>query len=308
MIEHLFDLLHTVGRRRSARPSSTAARVGGDAFDHFGRAGDDLADGCGRGRSARLPSGCGCGGWCTWRRRRPARPGPPRVRGSPPGGVYQAADLDQRAGDERGARVVAIAQPVGGAGGQRDHVLQRAAQLDADEVASTCRRETSGRAAGPETSRQRTGRRTRPRPPSGSAAPDLFGVRRPGQHRDAFGSCASSSAITSDSRCSDGARGPWSRAAPACQARGAARTSRAVSRAAREIGTSMHRSRAVQTRPRATWSGETGGGNVTPGRYTRFSRGGFDLRRQARRADTTIGPRGRRCRAAPPAPSPNRQR
>ena len=33
-----------------------------------------------------------------------------------------------------GARVVAEAEPVGGAGGDRDHVLERAAELDADHV------------------------------------------------------------------------------------------------------------------------------------------------------------------------------
>ena len=46
----------------------------------------------------------------------------------------EARDLGQAARDERGARVVAEAEAVGDAGGDRHHVLHRAADLDADQV------------------------------------------------------------------------------------------------------------------------------------------------------------------------------
>ena len=50
------------------------------------------------------------------------------------GGARQPRDLGQAARDERGERVVPEAQPFDHAGGDRDDVLQRAADLDADDV------------------------------------------------------------------------------------------------------------------------------------------------------------------------------
>ena len=46
----------------------------------------------------------------------------------------EARDLGQAARDERGARVVTEPEAVGDAGGDRHHVLHRAADLDADKV------------------------------------------------------------------------------------------------------------------------------------------------------------------------------
>ena len=51
----------------------------------------------------------------------------------------EARDLGEAARDERGARVVAEAEPVDRAGGDRDDVLQRAAALDADDVVARVR-------------------------------------------------------------------------------------------------------------------------------------------------------------------------
>ena len=45
--------------------------------------------------------------------------------------------LDQPARDQRRLRVVAEAEPVDAAGGERDHVLRGGAQLDADQVVFT---------------------------------------------------------------------------------------------------------------------------------------------------------------------------
>ncbi len=46
----------------------------------------------------------------------------------------QARDFGEAAGDERGDGVVAQTEPVADAGGDGDHVLQRAAEFDADDV------------------------------------------------------------------------------------------------------------------------------------------------------------------------------
>ena len=43
-------------------------------------------------------------------------------------------ELGEPAGDERGLRVVAVAEAVGDPGGDRDHVLERAGDLTADDV------------------------------------------------------------------------------------------------------------------------------------------------------------------------------
>ena len=55
-----------------------------------------------------------------------------RVR---PGGDPEPGHLGQAAGHQAGLAVVAEAELLGGAGGDREDVLERAAQLDADEVA-----------------------------------------------------------------------------------------------------------------------------------------------------------------------------
>ena len=62
----------------------------------------------------------------------PARPA--SVSRSPADRHRQPRHLGQAAGDERGQRVVAEAEAVDDAGGDGDHVLQRAAELDADHV------------------------------------------------------------------------------------------------------------------------------------------------------------------------------
>ena len=56
------------------------------------------------------------------------RVAPPAFRARKP------RDFDQAARDERRHRVVAEAEPLDHAGGDRDHVLQRAADLDAGDV------------------------------------------------------------------------------------------------------------------------------------------------------------------------------
>ena len=106
----------------------------------------------------------------------------------------EAGDLGQAAGDERGARVVTEAEAVADAGGDRHHILHRAADLDADEVGAVvhahapavqqCRRlaRESGIAGG---ERQR----------AGQAARHLFGKRRAGQ---GAATCAGSQRLLDD--------------------------------------------------------------------------------------------------------------
>ena len=54
-------------------------------------------------------------------------------------------DLGDAAGDQAGARVETKAKALGRAGGDRDHVLERAADLDADEVFGGVNAKTIGR-------------------------------------------------------------------------------------------------------------------------------------------------------------------
>ena len=59
---------------------------------------------------------------------------PARVSGEPPARHREPRDLGEAARDERRARVVAEAEAVDRARRDGDHVLQRAAALDADDV------------------------------------------------------------------------------------------------------------------------------------------------------------------------------
>ena len=56
------------------------------------------------------------------------------MSGSRAGGLAEPRHLGEPARDQRRLRVVAEPEPVDAAGGERDHVLRRRAQLDADEV------------------------------------------------------------------------------------------------------------------------------------------------------------------------------
>ena len=62
----------------------------------------------------------------------PARPA--KVSCSPPMRDAEAGELGEAAGDDRGAGVVAGAEPVGHARRDGDHVLQHPAELAADDV------------------------------------------------------------------------------------------------------------------------------------------------------------------------------
>ena len=95
----------------------------------------------------------------------------------------QARDLDEAAGDERGHRVVAEAEALDDARGDRDDVLQRAADLDAGDVVGRVepqRRPAElllDEARGVGGRRRHDDRRRQP-------GRDLGRERRPGQHRD----------------------------------------------------------------------------------------------------------------------------
>ena len=59
---------------------------------------------------------------------------PANVSGSPPSATPSRASSARPAGDQRGLRVVAVAEAVGDAGADREHVLQRARHLAADDI------------------------------------------------------------------------------------------------------------------------------------------------------------------------------
>ena len=65
----------------------------------------------------------------------PARP--KNVSGSAPGRLAEPRHLGEPARDQRRLRVVAGAEAVARAGGERDHVLRRGAELDADRSSLT---------------------------------------------------------------------------------------------------------------------------------------------------------------------------
>ncbi len=66
--------------------------------------------------------------------RSPMPASPEKVSGPGTTGLAQPRHLGQAAGDQRRLRVVAEPEPVDAAGRERDHVLRRRAELDADEV------------------------------------------------------------------------------------------------------------------------------------------------------------------------------
>ena len=109
---------------------------------------------------------------------------PASVSRWPPAAHASRVDLGQPARDQRGQRVVAEAQPFDDAGGDRDDVLQRAADLDADHIVAAVSRND-----GPRNSRlhelDRPRRRaTRRATAVGSCARDFDREARTRQHDD----------------------------------------------------------------------------------------------------------------------------
>ena len=70
---------------------------------------------------------------------------PANVSGSPPSATPSRGQLGEPARDQRGLGVVAVAEPVGDARADRDHVLQRARHLAADDVGVRVARGASAR-------------------------------------------------------------------------------------------------------------------------------------------------------------------
>ena len=102
--------------------------------------------------------------------RSPIPASPVNVAGLPPSDLREPGDLDQPARDERGLGVVAETEAVDDAGRDRDHVLERARELDAERVgvrvdAEALRGQRALEAAG-----ERVATSTRSRPTRGSGA------------------------------------------------------------------------------------------------------------------------------------------
>ena len=181
MVQDLIDL-HADGQVNAVAGGELYGGAGGgDAFDDLGRAGDDL-------------------GWCTAAADLLASPAIAAVaagarRDDVPEtsqashrariaarGLHEPTNFDQRTRDERRARVVAVAKPVSSAGRQRNDVLERAAQLDADQVS---RRVDPKRRPVQQLlehgGHRRVGARDDGR--GRQASTDFFGVRRPRERR-----------------------------------------------------------------------------------------------------------------------------
>ena len=109
----------------------------------------------------------------------PARP--ENVSGSPPSAMPEPGQLGEPAGDERGLRVVAVAEAVRDPRRDRDHVLQRAGDLAPDDVGVRVHPERRGHEQ--RLQRRRPRRRRRSRPPTRSA--DRARPRAPGSGRSA---------------------------------------------------------------------------------------------------------------------------
>ena len=87
-----------------------------------------------RGRAARRRSGCATAARCAVATRSPMPARPAKVRRAAAERFAEAREFGEAARDHRRARVVAGAEAVTHAGGDGDHVLQRAAELAADHV------------------------------------------------------------------------------------------------------------------------------------------------------------------------------
>ena len=83
----------------------------------------------------------------------------------------QARDLDEAAGDERGHRVVAEAEALDDAGGNRHDVLQRAADLDAGDVVGGVEPQRRPAELAPGRARAASARRGRHRRPRSAGRP-----------------------------------------------------------------------------------------------------------------------------------------
>ena len=198
---------------------------------------------------------------------RPARPA--SVAGLAAERDGQPRDLGEPARDQRRARVLAQPEAVGQAGGHRDHVLERAADLDADHVAvrvepELARAERAAAARRPSASSRR--RRSPPRwagparPRARTSAPTAPPPRAPGQRsRDHLG----------HARGGAPARSPWS---PTRRAPPARRPSRSSVSPKNSDGTAHdhERGRAAPP-PRRPWR-RCPAGRSTSDRYHGFRR------------------------------------
>ena len=118
--------------------------------------------------------------------RSPIPASPAKVSGSPPSTTPEPRELGQPTRDQRRLGVVAVAQTIGDAGPDREHVLERSGHLTADDVGvgvdAQCRREEhSLQLFGDAGVRDRDDRRGR------LARRDLAREVRPGQHADVTG-------------------------------------------------------------------------------------------------------------------------
>ena len=116
--------------------------------------------------------------------------------------------LGEAAGHQAGLAVVAEPEAVRGARGDRDDVLERAAQLDAEHVRVRVQPELAPAEAGRRSARRAPGpRRRRPPTPAACARSPARGSGRTGR-RSAPGRCRAASAMTSVIRSSVPTRGP----------------------------------------------------------------------------------------------------
>src|SRR5579859_850946 len=185
LVQYLIDLQTDREVHAVAGGELDGGAGGGDAFDHFGRTGHNLkwiaaaADLLARPAIAAVAAGA----------RGDDVPQPGQAGDSPritSRGLDEPANFSQRTRDQRGARVVAIAKPVSRPGRQRDDVLERAAQLDADQV---------GRGIHPkrwpveQLLEQRGDTRVGARDDGRGRQPaaDFFSMRRPRERRDVAG-------------------------------------------------------------------------------------------------------------------------
>ena len=123
----------SAARRRGAR-RAPAPRRSCDAFGDHLHAGEDLGELAARAPARSRRAGCGSAipVHVSTRSPRPLRPDGVSRRAAR--GARQPRDLRQPARDQRRQRVVAEPQPFDDAGRDRDDVLQRAADFDADDV------------------------------------------------------------------------------------------------------------------------------------------------------------------------------
>ena len=222
------------------------------------------------------------------------------------GGAGQPRDFGQAARDQRRQRVVSQPESFDHAGGDRDDVLHRAADLDADDVPRPVQAEVTSRGTLPGRDQWLASDVDAARTAVGASC--ATSTAKLGPESTTTGrSVPSSCAITSDIRRSVSVSRPLVALTMVARGRMWGAASAHHRPAAVRWNRRQPRCRCLQARPSSAAVTGTPSGSEMSGRYTAFARRARSRRRAADRAPTT-GPHDRCGPDEPRVPCPNRPR